>query len=888
MNRTALLLMTALVIVGMSGCVPPFNPGVTANTSGTPNLTVKVLMPDYRGAHGAAVKAKGASRVIDPQTKWMVLTLTDQDGNPSTLPPVSVDAASMTPYTERPTPVPMVQVSGSFYANSGFYKSIDIEFRDENEVPLTRGGVLNTNINAGVTNTVNIFCRPAAYQTPVFGQQLSDTVALNSMRYYAFQVKAKVPVDISLDVVSGGSADLYVFNPSGEIKDAVYGVGNPVSATETFNTSDMAYVGVYGYLASNYGFKVTPWAVSITDPPDNGTVSAASGQYIFRGTYAGSMSYVALGIDSADPVDATMNGGTWQYTVQTAGMTNGSHLMRAVGTDAPIVPNTEPARYVATDYMSFNVTDGVNPSGYTVSGTVSKDTSVGYVSASTPMYVYAVQNHNPVNAVKVETDSFPYSFTLSGLAQGVYQIGAFINFTGAQDSNAPGNASAVEQTVTITNSDVSGINLNLTMNPVINSVSGTLYPPVGVDPGGKSYYVLVDNDTDGWSYVALAYGAWPVGAASVQYTISNFNQGNYYVYGGVDMDNSGGAPTVGDLEGNANNGNTIPIYGAVTGKDIQFTVKPDHPPVARISTTIGHTIQLADRAWFGALGEYGGQASSDPDTGDTLTFMWDFGDGAVEYGTPQSRKYNYGGTFTVTLAVTDKYGESSQAQWPLIVNAPPSAPTNPNPPFGATAVFLAPTLIWTASADQNGDTVGYDLYLSTTYADPLPSDSKQNTNLLQSASYQVPVPQYLASGVKYYWQVVADDGKGGRTPGPVWNFTADNPPSVNVTSHSNGANVTQNKLTVSGTASDPDGIPDLWYVQVWIQDLNYNTIRPPEPVQAIPNSSGNWTTQTPLDIKSLSNGDYYLTVMVSDKVSLGAFAYVRITVALGTGELIIQ
>ncbi len=54
-------------------------------------------------------------------------------------------------------------------------------------------------------------------------------------------------------------------------------------------------------------------------------------------------------------------------------------------------------------------------------------------------------------------------------------------------------------------------------------------------------------------------------------------------------------------------------------------------------------------------------SGSDPDAGDTLSFAWNFGDGATGVGTSPTHAYSTAGPFTATLTVTDGHGGSATA-----------------------------------------------------------------------------------------------------------------------------------------------------------------------------------------------------------------------------------
>jgi len=101
-------------------------------------------------------------------------------------------------------------------------------------------------------------------------------------------------------------------------------------------------------------------------------------------------------------------------------------------------------------------------------------------------------------------------------------------------------------------------------------------------------------------------------------------------------------------------------------------------------------------------------------------------------------------------------------------NNPPTTSSNPSPVNGATDVSLTPTLTWEAS-DPDGDSITFDVYFGTSSNPPLVVSN------LTTNSY---TPGTLNSNTTYYWKIVAKDGKGGVTEGPVWSFTTQNYSSI--------------------------------------------------------------------------------------------------------------
>ena len=98
-----------------------------------------------------------------------------------------------------------------------------------------------------------------------------------------------------------------------------------------------------------------------------------------------------------------------------------------------------------------------------------------------------------------------------------------------------------------------------------------------------------------------------------------------------------------------------------------------------------------------------------------------------------------------------------------IPNHAPTIPSDPTPANGAIDVTTNVTLTWNCS-DSDGDTLKYDIYFGTSSTPPMVRNDSRIT------SYY---PGTLEPDTLYYWKIVAKDGKGGETSGPVWRFTTD-------------------------------------------------------------------------------------------------------------------
>jgi PKD repeat protein len=69
--------------------------------------------------------------------------------------------------------------------------------------------------------------------------------------------------------------------------------------------------------------------------------------------------------------------------------------------------------------------------------------------------------------------------------------------------------------------------------------------------------------------------------------------------------------------------------------------------------------------------------SSDPD-GSIASYSWTFGDGSTSTAQNPSHSYSTGGTYTVTLTVTDNLGATNPISYTVVANTPPSVNAGPD------------------------------------------------------------------------------------------------------------------------------------------------------------------------------------------------------------------
>jgi formylglycine-generating enzyme required for sulfatase activity len=100
----------------------------------------------------------------------------------------------------------------------------------------------------------------------------------------------------------------------------------------------------------------------------------------------------------------------------------------------------------------------------------------------------------------------------------------------------------------------------------------------------------------------------------------------------------------------------------------------------------------------------------------------------------------------------------------------PLAPSDPWPASGARDVAANATLYWSGGHPCPGEDVTYDVFLEA-------GDSTPDTLICDDEASFACEPGVLDDDTLYHWQVVATDGHGRSTAGPIWQFTTQSAPA---------------------------------------------------------------------------------------------------------------
>ncbi|MBX7252642.1 MAG: IPT/TIG domain-containing protein [Candidatus Promineofilum sp.] len=286
--------------------------------------------------------------------------------------------------------------------------------------------------------------------------------------------------------------------------------------------------------------------------------------------------------------------------------------------------------------------------------------------------------------------------------------------------------------------------------------------------------------------------------------------------------------------------------GAATSEADFVVTHPPAPPSEPEPTTGTAGVKVdALLAW----------SASDPDD-DALTYEVRFGtadppptvvagQSAKTYDPPGDLAYHT--TYYWQIVARDEFNERPGQVWSFTtLNRPPAAPANPSPADAAPAQAVTTALAWSGS-ESDGDALTYEVRFGATNPPPTVVASQSE------AAYDPPGD--LSPHTIYFWQIVADDGHGGVTSGPVWSFTTLNRPPVapSGTNPDDAASGVALDTTLAWTGSDPDEDPVTY-------EVRFGTTNPPS--QVVANQSAT-TYDPPGDLTHHTT--YYWQIVARDE-----------------------
>ncbi|MHC4278176.1 MAG: PKD domain-containing protein, partial [Planctomycetota bacterium] len=218
-------------------------------------------------------------------------------------------------------------------------------------------------------------------------------------------------------------------------------------------------------------------------------------------------------------------------------------------------------------------------------------------------------------------------------------------------------------------------------------------------------------------YISVYINTAPVAVAGPDVTATVGEVITFDGSGSYDPDESMGGQIVSyawDFGDTATGSGVSPThsYGATGTYTVTLTVTDDNNATGQDTLTVTvHQAPVADAgpdvsATTDEVITFDGSGSTDPDVGGTIiSYDWDFGDTASGSGVSPTHSYGAGGTYTVTLTVTDDLGATDQDTLTVTVNQAPVAVAGPD-------VIALPgeviTFDGSGSTDSDGTIVSYD------------------------------------------------------------------------------------------------------------------------------------------------------------------------------------
>ncbi|WP_428253061.1 PKD domain-containing protein [Gynuella sp.] len=211
------------------------------------------------------------------------------------------------------------------------------------------------------------------------------------------------------------------------------------------------------------------------------------------------------------------------------------------------------------------------------------------------------------------------------------------------------------------------------------------------------------------------------------------------------------------------------------------------PPIGNVQPIA--VIAAPGTGTVGIAVSFDGSGSSDPD-GTIVSYNWDFGDNASGSGVTTTHTYLTDGVFTVSLTVTDDYGDSVSTTRDITIALGNQAPiSDPSGPYTGT-VNLPVSFDGSASNDPDGSIISYSWEFG---------DGNVGSSLNPSHTYTV-------AGVYNVTLTVMDDAGVTDASGTTANITVpvNQPPVADANGPYTGTSGIAVTFDGSGS-SDPDG-----------------------------------------------------------------------------------